>query len=262
MKKITGTSNLIRPKFAAGMLLQHEDLELLNEYTRNLSRLMFGSLFGCGVVCGLEVGPLNAGGGFEIGCGLAIAPSGSPIWVPKSEPMEFDEKCAKGTDPWWVLLCAKSKFCSPRTAMSGCDDEASHIYTREIEGYEIKLENQVPPCTCPCPPDDPPPPKPFESNCRCVDPKSKCYADHYAAKCSCCRDTDCKDDCVVLARIAWDLSDKVWKVDTTGRRLTRPVLMSSPIAAAQLEEPTPTPKPKGTPKPPPTTGQATAVQNG
>jgi hypothetical protein len=45
---IKGTSKLVRPRFGPGMLLQHEDLELLNTYTRDLSRLLFGSLFGWG----------------------------------------------------------------------------------------------------------------------------------------------------------------------------------------------------------------------
>ena len=35
-----GLSTLVRPKFGPGMLLQHEDLESLNTYTRELNRLI------------------------------------------------------------------------------------------------------------------------------------------------------------------------------------------------------------------------------
>jgi hypothetical protein len=41
-----GCSTLVRPKFAAGMLLQHEDLELMTAYTRELHRLVWRSVFG------------------------------------------------------------------------------------------------------------------------------------------------------------------------------------------------------------------------
>ena len=51
MNKLTvepkgGISTLVRTKFGPGMLLQHEDLEQLNSYTRDLSRLMFRSFLG------------------------------------------------------------------------------------------------------------------------------------------------------------------------------------------------------------------------
>ena len=48
-------SKLVRTRFEQGMLLQHDDLNQMIEYTQNLSRLMFRSLFGCGVICGLVV---------------------------------------------------------------------------------------------------------------------------------------------------------------------------------------------------------------
>jgi hypothetical protein len=58
-----GTSTLTRATFSPGMLLQHADLEQLNSYTRDLSRLLFKSLFGCGVICGLKV---ESGGGADV----------------------------------------------------------------------------------------------------------------------------------------------------------------------------------------------------
>src|ERR1044071_3859097 len=81
-----GMSTLARAKFAPGMLLQHEDLEQLNNYTRDLSRLMFRSLFGCGVICGLVVTSKPECGKLKItvAAGLALSCSGDPIEVPNS----------------------------------------------------------------------------------------------------------------------------------------------------------------------------------
>ena len=69
-----GTSTLVRAKFGPGMLLQHEDLEQLNLYTRDLSRLMFQSLFGCGVICGLVVGTKEDCGKLNVTVGAGVAP--------------------------------------------------------------------------------------------------------------------------------------------------------------------------------------------
>ena len=68
------------------MLLQHEDLEQLNVYTRELNRLMFRSLFGCGVVCGLVVGTDVKCGkvNVTVGSGLALDCQGDPIYVPQA----------------------------------------------------------------------------------------------------------------------------------------------------------------------------------
>jgi hypothetical protein len=67
-------STLVRPKFGPGMLLEHGDLELLPAYTRELNRMMFRSLFGCGVVCGLRVDASEHCGKVRVTveCGLAI----------------------------------------------------------------------------------------------------------------------------------------------------------------------------------------------
>ena len=69
------------------MLLQHEDLEQLNVYTRELNRLMFRSLFGCGVVCGLVVGTDVKCGkvNVTVGSGLALDCQGDPIYVPQPQ---------------------------------------------------------------------------------------------------------------------------------------------------------------------------------
>ena len=53
--QVTGSSTLVRPRFSPGLLLRDDDLKVGVDYTRELSRLMFRSLFGCGVICGLKV---------------------------------------------------------------------------------------------------------------------------------------------------------------------------------------------------------------
>src|SRR5690349_3732411 len=94
--KQVGTSTLVRPKFGPGMLLQHEDLGALNDYTRELSRLMFRSLFGYGVVCGLvvnaEVDNCNKVS-VTVGAGLALDCSGDPVYVPGDQRFVLDDKC-------------------------------------------------------------------------------------------------------------------------------------------------------------------------
>src|SRR5215469_6373892 len=88
------TSTLIRAIFEPGMLLQHEDLDQLNAYTRDLSRLLFRSFFGCGVVCGLVVSadPDPCGKVYvTVDPGLALSCNGDPIYVPKGQHVPIDD---------------------------------------------------------------------------------------------------------------------------------------------------------------------------
>src|ERR1044072_9995177 len=82
-----GDSGLTRARFGPGMLLQHEDLEYLGNYPRELSRLLFRSFFGCGVVCGLVVKAEEkcGKGHVTVGSGLALACSGAPNWLPQPQ---------------------------------------------------------------------------------------------------------------------------------------------------------------------------------
>jgi hypothetical protein len=233
MNKATGKTKLVRAKFGPGMLLQHQDLELLNSYTQNLSRLMFKSLFGCGVVCGLDVTP-----GIKcdklvvtVNPGVAIACSGDPIWVPDTAEFYPSDDGGPGFgDNMWVVLCRTEKYCGPRPSV--CDDEGVSVCTREVDGYEIRVEESRG-CYCGCPEvatggNPNPEPKAGSmrvSDCKCADPNSGCYKDHYDGTCACscgeCSDCDC--DCILLAKLTKD-GDK-WKVDHSVRRFVRPVLM-------------------------------------
>jgi hypothetical protein len=233
MNKQNGTTKLVRSKFGPGMLLQHEDLELLNSYTQNLSRLMFRSFFGCGVICGLAVKPESKCGKLFISVesGVALTCLGDPIWVP--EKIEFAPSDNCDTDlgeQLWVVLCRTVKCCGPRTSVceSG-DDEAQAVCTREVEAYEIRVETSRK-CFCGCPGED----TTFQSDCKCADPNSPCYADHYKGICGCsCGDcSDCDCNCILLARLdnkkdAARLDN--WSVDHRVRRFVRPVLMRDPL---------------------------------
>src|SRR6266511_3754463 len=89
-----GLSTLERPRYSAGLLLEDEDLTASVEYTRNMMRLMFRSLFGCGVICGLDVEAKLICNGRKlsvmIGNGVALDCLGNPIEIPKAQTIEYD----------------------------------------------------------------------------------------------------------------------------------------------------------------------------
>lgn len=246
-------STLVRPKFGPGMLLQHEDLDLTSTYTQELSRLMFRSLFGCGVICGLVVKTKSNCDKVDVivEAGVGLDCSGYPIYVPKEQRFTLDDKCAQ--TPLWVVLCGTVTCCAPRTsACASDDDEAPAVCTRERDGFEIKVMSERPKCVCGC--KDPEDRKSevdlsLDTECKCVNPKLECYQTHYDGKCGCNCDecSDCKCQCILLARIeekteqdrkleqAESQGDKTqadpanpWKVDHSVRRFIRPVLMRDP----------------------------------
>ena len=151
---VTGMSLLTTPKFGPGMLLQDSDLEQLSAYTQELSRLMFKSLFGCGVVCGLVVG-------VDLKCdklaitvaeGLALDCRGDPVHVPQAQPISVDLNLgSKPLTKLWVVLCGKRKCCAPRPAMCSDDEEESPtVCTREKYAFEIRVVDKRPDCVCGC----------------------------------------------------------------------------------------------------------------
>jgi hypothetical protein len=214
---------------------------------------MFRSLFGCGVVCGLCVTPDKDRCGnlkLVVGSGVALGCDGDPIYVPKDQTFTVGD-CDVDVvpDTVWVLLCANSKCCAPRTAACGCDDDTpSSTPTRVRDGFEIRVVRNRPKCLCGCEPpkqaSDKPPTgdaalesSPFRDPCPCG-PTDGCYADHYAGKCACC--DDCSDDgscdcsCVLLAQVTLqkqdDGTDK-WIADYSYRRFIRPIFMRDPRCA-------------------------------
>lgn len=242
----SGLSTLQRARFGPGMLLQHEDLDLLNTYTRDLSRLLFKSFFGCGVVCGLtvKVEPHCDGLKVTVDPGVALSCAGDPLYVPKSVDVQTKEGFVlANASHLWVELCGTVKCCAPRHTSCSCDDdETTSDCTREKDGFEIRLREERPPCLCGCaeptanpiplptPPTTPPPPD-AQTDCRCVGPDQLCYEAHYAGKCGCecgeCSSCDC--ECILLARL-YKTNDPIprWRVDHRVRRFIRPVLMRDP----------------------------------
>ena len=241
-----GLSTLERPKFGPGMLLQHEDLEQLNVYTRSLSRLLFQSFFGCGVICGLVVEAVELVDECQklkvtVQPGVALTCAGDPVYVPGPTTVytkgNFRQDVSKEV---WVKLCATVKCCAPRTtSCSSDDDEVTSECTREIDAFEIQLVKDRPKCACACPEDDPhhtddthDDDDADQNDCLCAD--IKCHKNHYDGICGCtcgdCSACDCK--CVLLARLQWDDQKNKWLVDHSARRFIRPVLMRDP----QLEK--------------------------
>jgi hypothetical protein len=245
-----GTSTLVRPTFAAGMLLQHEDMELLAANPAELSRLLFRSLFGCGVVCGLVVrSSLDCGRVcITVGAGLGLDCSGAPIYVPTDQTFALDPECdPKLTSPLWVILCRTAKRCAPRPAMCGCEEEETSMRpTRERDGYEIKVVMKLPECVCGGRDLDGDGLLKDDDACWCVDPEHPYYVAHYAGKCDCECDecTDCEGRCIVLAQLTkvTDPSrtkgaDFIWQPDHKFRRFIRPVLMRDPQAVDEQKAP-------------------------
>ena len=244
---VAGTSpTLVRPRFAAGMLLKHEDLEQLNAYTRELSRLLFRSFFGCGVVCGLVVEMEEDDCGrmeVTVDAGVALACSGDPIHVAKKQRLAIDPDCDPDlTGPLWVVLCAHVKCCAPRPSACSCEEEDEHpTCTRERDGFEIRVVSTMPECLCGGNPEYKLPesvegaPEAPVNLCQCVDPHDQRYEDHYNGNCGCecgvCAGT-CSCDCVLLARLKED--DGEWTVEHGVRRFVRPVLMRDPQVAGAM----------------------------
>lgn len=259
---VKGTSTLVRPKFAPGMLLQHEDLEQMTTYTRELSRLLFRSFFGCGVVCGLKVTNVQVCGkrGINVAAGLALDCSGDPVHLPKDQKLEIEKECdQEPTGPLYVLLCRTEKCCSPRTSMCASDeDEAPSVCTRERDGFEICIVSEgdlLNKCYCGYKPSSNQ--TDGKNNLPGANPMNPCYQAHDAGECGCHggEKCDCSCSCILLAQLKSDTSDKDrnWTIDHRVRCFVRPVLMRDPLAVDPYDKkPGEQPSPPPPPAPPPT----------
>jgi hypothetical protein len=149
----SGLSSLFRPHFTEGLLLQDDDLTAGVNYTRELSRLMFRTMFGCGVLCGLKVdAPFSECGKLKVKVarGIALDCLGDPIEMLKPQVLEIDTcKTTVGLE-LWVGLKHVEKCCAPRTTACPADDDAAAVCTRERDGFELRLFSARPPCSCGC----------------------------------------------------------------------------------------------------------------
>ncbi len=158
-----GDSSLVRPHFTEGLLLQDDDLTAGVTYTRALSRLMFRTLFGCGVLCGLRVSPPRTECGalkIDVAPGVGLSCLGDPVEVPKAQTVAIDPcKVEIVVDQMlWIAMRGKEKCCAPRTAICADEDNPSTACTRERDGFEICAFTTRPECSCGCAPLAPPPP--------------------------------------------------------------------------------------------------------
>lgn len=140
---VTGTSGIVRPRFGPGMLLQHDDLELIVEYSTSLYRLVFRSLLGSGVICGLEVAlspsmpPV-----LTVQPGIALDGEGYPIYVPSEQSIRIDP-CDTWTKAGVVVLRRQPKACANRLVTCSSGSETT-LPTREIEGFELGFISSTP----------------------------------------------------------------------------------------------------------------------
>lgn len=148
--------SLVRPRFEPGLLLLDEDLTAIVDHTRGLSRLLFRSLFGCGVVCGFRVTPQIQCGNLSVTVapGVALDCRGDPIEM--CEPQVLGRLCAEKMPPsLWVLIrrSARDHNCASRDVVCPSDDGGSPCKpTRTKDCFELTLTEEEPQHDCGCPP--------------------------------------------------------------------------------------------------------------
>lgn len=140
---ITGTSSLVRPRYSPGLLLEDADLTQAVDYTRDLSRLLFRSLFGCGVICGLTVSvdPVKCNKlRVSIAPGVALDSAGDPVQLTSAQTFTIDLSCLREIPrSICVVLRHWDRSCLPRSAACTDDDDANTVATRIHEGFELRL---------------------------------------------------------------------------------------------------------------------------
>ena len=96
-------------------------------YTRDLNRLLLKSLFGCGVVCGLQVKAQRTCNERKLQItvpkGLALDCMGNAIEVPDTQTIEFDPECEKFPPEIWVILCYWEKPCRPKDVSCSAEED-------------------------------------------------------------------------------------------------------------------------------------------
>lgn len=254
-----------RPLYAPGLILQDSDLTAAVDYTRDLSRLLFRSLFGCGVICGLSVGIReDCGLIVTVAPGVALDGCGDPLHLPGPATVKLGErdgvlspvgtKDAPKRTEFWILACGAERRCAPRSLM--CDDSLDDIRqaTRARGVTEISIAFDPPKCACAFGPDALPSdsaeraelakrlmpmtdaaPAPARSSAKSAD-QPKHNGDRMpaaAANADCPPDCGCGSACecgccVLLGWARW--TDDGWVVLHKGvRRFVRPQLVDDPI---------------------------------
>lgn len=234
MPSASGYGTLERPRYTPGLLLEDEDLTSGVSYTRRLTQMMFNALFGCGVICGLEVSGTPTCGNrrlqVTIEKGLGLDCMGNPIEVPTRQVFEFDPGCEEFPSELWVAACYSEKSCAPRELSCSYDGGSDRTMTRYRQGFEINLYAKQPHHACACTkPDENAPsasgsccppageerqatavaqrdvaaaPAPAAEPDNAVPRLDGCYAEHMQGVCSC----GCGCNCIVIGRLALTLT--------------------------------------------------------
>lgn len=236
-----GKASLKRPQFSAGLLLQDNDLTQIVDYVRDMTRLLFRTMLGCGVMCGFEVAQSQIYQEcyrklkIDVEKGVALDCRGDLIELPSKKTVEIDLPCEIQipTDIWVVIRRCET-HCEPRDVMcSPQDDDISSIKTRICDSYEIKILDSDPAAgCCPCPKDRSNAGTIEKANNCCAfiaSDEDPCYKQHYKGACDC----ECICDCIVLAKMQVELGEGnnliAKPADYSVRRFVRPVLMRDPL---------------------------------
>lgn len=270
---VKGKSSLIRPVFSPGLLLQDNDLTDTVDYMRNMTRLLFRSFFGCGVVCGLKVVAAEECGKLKIAVakGVALDCEGNPIEIPSGSNIDVDLTCSVAPPTQlWVAVRRIELTCGMREIMCAPeDDETTSAATRNRDGYEIKLFSEQPKCVCGCASTESPNGGATGRCCQdeatannatsqtqvasaeaaatsdggnktglgchgcCGGEIDPCYKAHYEGECECC-----DGYWVLLAKVEKKKpspsEDEKWLADHSVRRFVRPCLIKDPMRKLAL----------------------------
>jgi hypothetical protein len=227
---VRGQSQLVRPHYSQGLMLQDDDLTQAVDYARDLNKLVLHKLLGCGVVCGLEVRLHNDGCKvwISVASGLALDGSGQPIEVAEPQTIELGKKCEDLSTERWILIRRQEQSCMPRGLACNPEDDAhATVYTRVRDGYEIRLvdkDGRAGACGCEVP-------QKGQDN---DSARNACFARRLGGDCDC----GCGSAWVVLGYFANIKADKDTdpakakdglSADHRVRKFIRPALESDPL---------------------------------
>jgi hypothetical protein len=159
-KNECGKSTLVRPRFSPGLLLQDDDLTAAVDYVGNLSRLLFKSLFGCGIICGFKICPVSTNCGLNVTVkkGLGFDCQGNPVELPDDQTIGLGSCSNPNATELWVAIKRKEWYCMPRDAVCAPEDDngSTQVTTRIRDAWELKLLDKWDGCGCGCKQTPPP----------------------------------------------------------------------------------------------------------
>ncbi|MBI3230150.1 MAG: hypothetical protein HYZ45_08255 [Burkholderiales bacterium] len=220
--KTVGKSDLVRPNFAPGLLLEDDDLTLIVNYGRSTLQTLLRAMLGGGVLCGLRVTAA-----FDtckqltitVACGTALDCHGRVIEMSNTQTIKIENDCCNALPPTLYLsLLPADTPCAPReltgTALEG---EGETAFTRIREGWQIQITDTRPESACGCPEND-----------------SDCYASHNNGECGC--DCDCNGVLLAKLSITDPTGNPSVSVNHGVRRFVRPALLPDPLAPSAEQE--------------------------